>query len=123
MPIIIEIHTHTHTYSHTHEHILTFIHTDSQPKTHLHPLLHTHKNIGSNGLYGSHLARRVISGPKKLTLPLLSLNRQDFDAIWHLNNRLVLLEKIKHQFYHCFAYEEMHIYLNLQNIDDFHVIR
>ena len=51
MPIIIEIHTHTHTYSHTHEHILTFIHTDSQPKTHLHSL-HTHKDIGSSGLYG-----------------------------------------------------------------------
>jgi len=43
----------------------------------------------------AHLAGRVFSGSKNLISQSLSLNHQDFSAVWHFNNGLVLfrLEK------------------------------
>ena len=52
----------------------------------------------------THLPGRVISGTKNPLFPSLSLINQESSAIWHLNNRLVLLEKIRFVFFLYFAY-------------------
>ena len=71
----------------------------------------------------SHLPGRVISGIWNQFFPSLSLNHQDSSAIWHLNNRLVLFEKIRLLFFLYFSYGETSIHLNLQNVDQFYIIR
>ena len=65
----------------------------------------------------------MISGPKDLFLLSLSLNHHDFSAVWHLYGRLVLLEKIRPLIFIYFSYEDIPIYLNLQNDDYFYIIR
>ena len=55
----------------------------------------------------THLAQRVISGPKKLISPSLSLNVQDSSAMRHLHNGLVLFEKIEFHFIQYFSYGEL----------------
>ena len=80
------------------------------------------KQININITY-SHLPGRVISCSKDLFFPSLSLNPQDFSAIWHLNNRLVLFEKIRLIFFHYFSYGETSFHLNLQNVDHFYIVR
>ena len=54
----------------------------------------------------AHLAGSIISCSKNPILNLLSMNIQDFNAIWHLYNRLVLLEIIIFKVLHYFSYEE-----------------
>ena len=54
----------------------------------------------------THLAGSIISCSKNPILSLLSVNIQDFNAIWHLYNRLVLLEIIIFKVLHYFSYEE-----------------
>ena len=65
----------------------------------------------------------MISGPKNLIFLSLSLNHHDFSAIWHLDRRFGIFEKIRPLIFIYFSYEEIPIYQNLQNDEYFHIIR